>query len=135
MESISQLYNKRKPYLAVFLLQLGYAGMAIVRKFALNKGMSQHVYVVYRHAIATVVIAPFAIVLDRKIRPKLTFSVFVKIALIGLLEPVIDQNLFYTGMKMTTATFATAICNVLPALGSISYSGTSRACLTCIGAI
>ncbi|XP_075672208.1 WAT1-related protein At2g39510-like [Castanea sativa] len=115
MESISQLYNKLKPYLAVFLLQLGYAGMAIVSKFALNKGMSQHVYVVYRHAIATVVIFPFAIVLDRKIRPKLTFSVFVKIALIGLLEPVIDQNLFYTGMKMTTATFATAICNVLPA--------------------
>ncbi|KAK4579079.1 hypothetical protein RGQ29_028950 [Quercus rubra] len=96
MESITQFYNKLKPYLAVFLLQLGYAGMAIV---------------IYRHAIASVVIAPFAI----KIRPKLTFSVFVKIALIGLLEPVIDQNLFYTGMKMTTATFATAICNVLPA--------------------
>ncbi|KAL4621217.1 hypothetical protein ACB092_06G211900 [Castanea dentata] len=114
-ESITQLYNKLKPYLAVFLLQLGNAGMAIVSKFALDKGMSQHVFVVYRHAIAFVVIAPFAIVLDRKIRPKLTFSVFVKIALIGLLEPVIDQNLFYTGMKMTTATFATAICNVLPA--------------------
>ncbi|KAK7837833.1 wat1-related protein [Quercus suber] len=115
MESITQLYNKLKPFLAAFLLQLGYAGMAIVSKFALNKGMSQRVFVVYRHAIATVVIAPFAIALDRNIRPKLTFSVFVKIALIGLIEPVMDQNLYYTGMKMTTATFATAICNVLPA--------------------
>ncbi|KAI7981002.1 Kinesin-like protein KIN-4A [Camellia lanceoleosa] len=32
------------------------------------------------------------------------------------LEPVIDQNLFYTGMKYTTATFATAMCNIVPAM-------------------
>ncbi|CAL5378363.1 unnamed protein product [Camellia sinensis] len=30
--------------------------------------------------------------------------------------PVIDQNLFYTGMKYTTATFATAMCNIVPAM-------------------
>ena len=32
-----------------------------------------------------------------------------------LCRPVIDQNLYYTGMKYTTATVATALCNVLPA--------------------
>ncbi|KAI7998260.1 Kinesin-like protein KIN-4A [Camellia lanceoleosa] len=32
------------------------------------------------------------------------------------LSPVIDQNLFYTGMKYTTATFATAMCNIVPAM-------------------
>ncbi|KAI7993010.1 Kinesin-like protein KIN-4A [Camellia lanceoleosa] len=31
-------------------------------------------------------------------------------------RPVIDQNLFYTGMKYTTATFATAMCNIVPAM-------------------
>ncbi|KAB1217921.1 hypothetical protein CJ030_MR3G014645 [Morella rubra] len=54
-----------------------------------------------------------------KVRPKLTFSVFAKIALLGLLEPVIDQNLFYTGMKYTTATFTTAMCNVVPAFAFV----------------
>ncbi|KAG2723692.1 hypothetical protein I3760_02G181300 [Carya illinoinensis] len=115
MESISQLRNKVKPFLAAILLQFGYAGLSIISKFALNRGMSPHVLVVYRHAVATVVVAPFAIVLDRKVRTKLTFSLFAKIVLLGLLEPVIDQNLFYTGMKYTTATFTSAMCNVLPA--------------------
>ncbi|KAG6734728.1 hypothetical protein I3842_01G284900 [Carya illinoinensis] len=73
-------------------------GMAIISKFALNQGMSQHVLIVYR-----------------KVRPKLTFSVFAKIFFLGLLEPVIDQNLYYTGMKYTTATFTSAMCNILPA--------------------
>ncbi|KAI7996272.1 WAT1-related protein [Camellia lanceoleosa] len=50
----------------------------------------------------------------RKVRPRMTTSVFLKIMLLGLLEPVIDQNLFYTGMKYTTATFATAMCNIVP---------------------
>ncbi|XP_035547569.1 WAT1-related protein At2g39510-like isoform X2 [Juglans regia] len=77
--------------------------------------MSLHVVIVYRYAVATVVTAPFAIVLDRKVRPKFTFSVFAKIFFLGLLEPVMDQSLYYTGMKYTTATFASAMCNILPA--------------------
>ncbi|KAK3028830.1 hypothetical protein RJ639_038657 [Escallonia herrerae] len=31
-------------------------------------------------------------------------------------RPVIDQNLYYAGMKYTTATFATAMTNILPAI-------------------
>ncbi|MBA0814461.1 hypothetical protein Gohar_020292 [Gossypium harknessii] len=68
--------------------------MSLISKYALNQGMSQHVLVVYRHAVATLVIAPFALVYDR---------------------PTIDQNLFYSGMKYTSATFTSAMCNVLPA--------------------
>ncbi|KAF5467249.1 hypothetical protein F2P56_017095 [Juglans regia] len=69
--------------------------MEIIFKFALNQGMSLHVVIVYRYAVATAVTAPFAIVLDK---------------------PVIDQSLYYNGMKYTTATFASAMCNILPAL-------------------
>ncbi|KAG2730174.1 hypothetical protein I3760_01G280300 [Carya illinoinensis] len=98
MESVAKLYIRAKPFLAVTLLQSIYAGMEIIFKFALNQGMSQHVVIVYR-----------------KVRPKLTFSLFAKIFFLGLLEPVIDQNLYYTGVKYTTATFGSAMCNVLPA--------------------
>ncbi|KAJ9175677.1 hypothetical protein P3X46_014210 [Hevea brasiliensis] len=115
MESWAQFFEKAKPFLAVIFLQFGYAGLSIISKFALNKGMSQHVLVVYRHAVATIVISPFAIIFDRKVRPKMTFSIFAKILLLGLLEPTIDQNLFYTGMKYTTATFAATMCNIVPA--------------------
>lgn len=46
----------------------------------------------------------------------MTLSVFLKIMLLAQLEPVLDQILYYTGMKYTTATFAIAMCNILPAL-------------------
>nr|XP_023879246.1 WAT1-related protein At2g39510-like [Quercus suber]POF27211.1 wat1-related protein [Quercus suber] len=115
MESKNQFYNKVKPFLAVISVQVGYAGLSIISKFALNKGMSPHVFIVYRYAIATVVIAPFAIVLDRNRRPKLTYSVFAKIVLLALLGIVICQNFLYTGMKYTTAAFSRAIDNVIPA--------------------
>nr|KJB60665.1 hypothetical protein B456_009G318300 [Gossypium raimondii] len=86
MGSLGAILDQSKPFLAVLFLQFGISGMSIITKFALNQGMSQHVLVVYRHAIATLVIAPFAIVLERKIRPKMSLSVFVKILLLALLE-------------------------------------------------
>ncbi|KAF2296006.1 hypothetical protein GH714_035642 [Hevea brasiliensis] len=104
MESWAKFFEKAKPFLAVIFLQFGYAGLSIISKFALNKGMSQHVLVVYRHAIATI---------EGKAKDDL--SIFAKILLLGLLEPTIDQNLFYTGMKYTTATFAATMCNIVPA--------------------
>ncbi|KAH8506188.1 hypothetical protein H0E87_013132 [Populus deltoides] len=109
-------FDRAKPFVAVIFLQAGFAGMDILSKAALNQGMSNYVLVVYRHAVATVVIAPFAAILDKKLRPKMTLSIFIKLVALSLLEPVIDQNLYFLGMKYTTATFAAAIVNVLPAI-------------------
>lgn len=54
-----------KPYIAMISLQFGYAGMNLITKVSLNRGMSHYVLVVYRHAFATAAIAPFALVLER----------------------------------------------------------------------
>ncbi|KAK3014241.1 hypothetical protein RJ639_008084, partial [Escallonia herrerae] len=113
---LSLVLTIMKPYIAMVALQFGYAGMYIITMVSFNRGMSHWVLVVYRHLAATLVIVPFALTLERKIRPKLTISVMWKILVLGLLEPVIDQNLYYVGMKYTSATFAAATANVLPAL-------------------
>ncbi|KAG2244203.1 hypothetical protein Bca52824_093949 [Brassica carinata] len=84
-----------KPYFAMISLQFGYAGMNIITKISLNTGMSHYVLVVYRHAIATAVIAPFAFFFER---------------------PVIDQNFYYMGLKYTSPTFSCAMSNMLPAM-------------------
>lgn len=76
MESFARFYIRAKPFLAVILLQFGYAGMSIFAKFALNKGMSPHVFSVYRHAVATIVVAPFALILDRYFFQKIILSCF-----------------------------------------------------------
>lgn len=64
---MKSLLEKAKPFLGVVFLQAGLAGMDIISKAALNEGMSNFVFVVYRHAVATLVIAPFAFLLDKYI--------------------------------------------------------------------
>ncbi|KAK0597287.1 hypothetical protein LWI29_023742 [Acer saccharum] len=105
-----------KPYIAMISLQFGYAGMNIITKVSLNRGMSHYVLVVYRHAFATAVIAPFALILERKLRPKITFPIFMQLFVLGLLGPVIDQNFYYAGLKFTSPTFSCAMSNILPAM-------------------
>lgn len=113
---LGRFLEKAKPYIAMISLQFGYAGMNIITKVSLNRGMSHYVLVVYRHAFATAVIAPFAIILERKVRPKITFLMFIQIFVLGLLGPVIDQNFYYAGLKFTSPTFSCAMSNMLPAM-------------------
>ncbi|GAB2288684.1 hypothetical protein Dimus_023000 [Dionaea muscipula] len=63
----------------------------IVTTLCLKKGMNHFVLVVYRHFATTFAIAPFALVLERKIRPKMTLSVFLKIMLLAFLEPLLQR--------------------------------------------
>ncbi|XP_050213095.1 WAT1-related protein At4g08300-like [Mercurialis annua] len=107
---------KAKPFIAMISLQFGYAGMYIVTMVSLKRGMNHYVLAVYRHVVATLVIAPFALLLERKIRPKMTLPIFLRIVALGFLEPVLDQNMYYVGMQYTSATFASASLNVLPAI-------------------
>ncbi|XP_039053066.1 WAT1-related protein At4g08300-like [Hibiscus syriacus] len=108
--------SKAKPYLAMISLQFGFAGMYVITMVSLQHGMNHYILAVYRHLVATIVIAPFALVLERKIRPKLTLPIFLRILVLGFLETVVDQNLYYLGMKDTTATLASATVNVIPAI-------------------
>ncbi|XP_071720077.1 WAT1-related protein At5g07050-like [Rutidosis leptorrhynchoides] len=111
-----RFFLSSKPYIAMICLQFGYAGMNIITKVSLNRGMSHYVLVVYRHAFATAAIAPFAIILERNIRPKITLSIFLQMFVLGLLGPVIDQNFYYAGLKFTSPTFSCAMSNMLPAM-------------------
>lgn len=61
------LMNNLKPYLAMISMQFGYAGMYIITMVSLKHGMNHYVLAVYRHAIATAVIAPFALFHERYI--------------------------------------------------------------------
>lgn len=58
-------FHKAKPFICVVFIQSGYAGMDVLCKAALNNGMSNYVLVVYRHVVAFVVMAPFALILDK----------------------------------------------------------------------
>ncbi|KAI4982304.1 WAT1-related protein At1g44800-like [Hordeum vulgare subsp. vulgare] len=111
-----KVLNDAKPYLAMVLLQVGFAGMYIIAVASLKRGMSHFVLVVYRNLVATAVMAPFALYFERGLRPKMTITIFIKIMGLAFLEPVLDQNLYYMGANLTSAGFATALVNILPAV-------------------
>ncbi|KAL1188277.1 WAT1-related protein [Cardamine amara subsp. amara] len=116
VEKQSGKMDKLKPIIAIISLQFGYAGMYIITMVSLKHGMNHWILATYRHVVATIVIAPFALVLERKIRPKMTWPLFFRILALGILEPLMDQNLYYIGMKATSATYSSAFVNALPAI-------------------
>ncbi|XP_023539394.1 WAT1-related protein At5g07050-like [Cucurbita pepo subsp. pepo] len=116
IECLARFFQNARPYIAVISLQFGYAGMNIISVVSLNRGMSHYVLVVYRHAFATAVMAPFALVLERKVRPKITWKIFIQMFVLALLGPLIDQNFYYVGLKMTSPTYSCAISNMLPSM-------------------
>ncbi|TVU30746.1 hypothetical protein EJB05_22383 [Eragrostis curvula] len=109
-------WRKVMPFMAMIFLQFGYAGLFLISVASLRQGMSHYVLVVYRNGVAAIVMAPFALWFERKTRPKMTVSVFFKILALGLLEPVLDQNFFYMGANNTSASFSSALTNILPAV-------------------
>lgn len=54
------IVEKNKPYVAMLFIQFVYAGMALLSKAAISKGMNPYVFVVYRQAFASIALSPFA---------------------------------------------------------------------------
>ncbi|KAG5019046.1 hypothetical protein JHK82_014980 [Glycine max] len=109
-------FTNARPYLLLVAVQFGSAGMFIFAMDAIKKGMSHYVFIVYRNAIASVSLAPFAFVLERKIRPKMTFRVFSEIMALAFFEIILDQCFALLGMKFTSASFLSAVMNSAPSV-------------------
>ncbi|XP_047939504.1 WAT1-related protein At2g37460-like [Salvia hispanica] len=110
-------WQKVKPYVCVIIVQFANAGFTVVAKAALNQGSSHFTFSVYRNAFAAAIFIPLAFFLERKTRPTtITLSTFIKIFLLGIIDPVIGQNTFYAGLKYSSPTFTSAICNLRPAM-------------------
>ncbi|OIT32182.1 PREDICTED: WAT1-related protein At1g68170-like isoform X1 [Nicotiana attenuata] len=91
-------------------------GNIILSKVAADDGMTMRVMVAYRWIFATAFLAPIAIVVEWNKRPKLTWTVILQAFLSGLLGGSLFSILFYTSVILTSATFATAIYNLIPAM-------------------
>ncbi|XP_059307926.1 WAT1-related protein At1g25270-like isoform X2 [Lycium ferocissimum] len=91
-------------------------GNIVLSKVAADDGMTMRVMVAYRWIFATAFLGPIAIVVEWNKRPKLTWTVILQAFLSGLLGGSLFSILFYTSVIMTSATFATAIYNLIPAM-------------------
>ncbi|KAK6940029.1 EamA domain [Dillenia turbinata] len=105
-----------KSYIVMLFIQFVYAGMALFSKAAILKGMNPFVFVVYRQALASIALAPFAYFFERNGNASLSYILLFKIFLISLCGLTLSLNLYYIAIKFTSATFAAATTNTIPAI-------------------
>ncbi|EFH43892.1 hypothetical protein ARALYDRAFT_914086 [Arabidopsis lyrata subsp. lyrata] len=108
--------NNILPVVVAISVQIGLAIMSIFAKFALDDQLSPRVFVAERLIFAATILSALALVFERNTRPQMTTKIFAQIVIMSIFEPLLEQNLYYTGMQLTTATFTAAMFNLIPAI-------------------
>ncbi|KAL0694579.1 hypothetical protein Bca4012_061759 [Brassica carinata] len=98
------------------LVQIGYAGMNITSKMAMESGMKPLILVAYRQIFATIATFPVAFFLERKTRPKITLRVLVQVFFCSITGVTGNQVLYFIGLQNSSPTIACALTNLLPAV-------------------
>ncbi|XP_042500431.1 WAT1-related protein At4g30420-like isoform X1 [Macadamia integrifolia] len=109
-------WEQHGPLMAMLALQFTYAGVALSTKAALDHGLSTRVFVVYRQAIATLVIAPIAYFHGRGNRVAIGLKSFCMMFIASLFGVTAFQNLYFEGIHLASSSVATAMSNLVPAL-------------------
>ncbi|CAL5064295.1 unnamed protein product [Urochloa decumbens] len=108
-----------KPCAAMVVTQCIYAAMALWSKAVFSGGMSPLVFVVYRQAVATVVLVPVVVVANRKKMKEMVGLGVVGFSLVfvaSLVGATVNQCLYYQGVNLGSSSMATAMTNLIPAI-------------------
>ncbi|KAM3360798.1 WAT1-related protein [Capsicum galapagoense] len=116
MGKISDKVHGLKTVIMMVFIQAAYAGMSLLYKLASNDGMNLRVLIAYRFLFAAATVVPLALYFDRKSRPKMTWMVMLLAFLSALFGGSMPQNLYAESLVLTSATFATAMINLIPGI-------------------
>uniref|UniRef100_M1CNG4 WAT1-related protein n=1 Tax=Solanum tuberosum TaxID=4113 RepID=M1CNG4_SOLTU len=107
--------EKFKPHLLMILVQICYTFLYFITEASFSHGMNPHVYVTYRNIVGGLVILPFAYVLERKKRPKLTMALLLEFFVLSLMG-VSFLNMYFVSLTFTSPTFIASMLNTIAAL-------------------
>ncbi|KAH7685485.1 WAT1-related protein [Dioscorea alata] len=105
-----------KPALCMACVQVVLAGTNILYKLAVNDGMDMRIMVAYRYIFAVAFFSPLAYFIERKKRPGMTWMILFYSFLSGFFGGSLTQNLYIASIKLTSATFTSAMTNLTPAM-------------------
>ncbi|XP_019177859.1 PREDICTED: WAT1-related protein At4g30420-like [Ipomoea nil] len=111
--------ENHKPTIAMVGLQCMYAGVNLSIRASLLQGMSSMVFVVYRQAIAFLLIAPVAYISSRRRNTsscRMGWKSFWLIFLLALIGITISQNIYFEGIYLASSSTASATGNLVPAI-------------------
>ncbi|EPS67353.1 hypothetical protein M569_07421, partial [Genlisea aurea] len=102
------------PYLGMVLSTTAQVGLIIISKRALASGMSNYTFVAYSNALAALLLLPLSLLVHKSSsRPSLSFVLVGGFLALGLLG-CLSQLFGYTGIRYSSAAFASAMLNLVP---------------------
>ncbi|KAL6122995.1 hypothetical protein ACLB2K_075518 [Fragaria x ananassa] len=100
--------------LAMVVVQMFVAGMNLLSKVILSEGSFIFALMAYRHVVAAICVAPFALCFERIKEHKLGWSLWLWLFVNALTGVTAAMALFYYGLRDTTATYAANFLNLIP---------------------
>ncbi|KAI3995857.1 hypothetical protein MKX01_020392 [Papaver californicum] len=120
-----------KAHSTLAIVQILYGGFHIISSVALNAGINQIVFCVYRDLIALSLLAPIAYFRDKRIRlrlPPINSSLLISFFFLGLTGVFGNQLLFLMGLGYTNPTYAAAVQPATPVFTFVfaAFMGTEK---------
>ncbi|GLU03646.1 hypothetical protein SLE2022_208350 [Rubroshorea leprosula] len=113
---IKAAYERYNPHLLMIITHILYTFQYFISKASFNQGLNPLVYVTYRCTLGGLLMFPFAYFLERGIRPKLTFVLFLEIVLLSFMGVGLTTNMYFASLKYSSPTFVTSMLNTIASL-------------------
>ncbi|XP_026380042.1 WAT1-related protein At5g45370-like [Papaver somniferum] len=124
-----------KSHSTLAMVQILYGGYHIISSVALNDGINEIVFCVYRDLISLSLLAPVACFRDKRIRLPINFSLLVSFFFLGLTGVFGNQLLFLMGLGYTNPTYVVVVQPAIPVFTFVlaAFMGTEKVNLMKIG--